>query len=85
MYDVSNVTHNYELFNATTEAIGEYVATEYDFAGEYRRGLPDLNLPPITPPKDPDRDDVVAIEIWKMDLKEYREKLRRPAINVFSD
>jgi hypothetical protein len=50
VYDVSHVPNNYELFNATTEAIGEYVATEYEYAGEYRRGLPDLNLPTLVPP-----------------------------------
>ena len=33
IYDVSQISNNYELFNTTTEAIGEYVATEYDYAG----------------------------------------------------
>ena len=68
---------SYELFNTTTEAIGEYVATEYDYAGDYRRGLPDLVMPVIAAPNNPDPADVVAVELWKMDLKEHRERLRR--------
>ena len=77
VYDVSHVPDSYELFNSTTEAIGEYVATEYEYAGDYRRGLPDLAMPTIVAPHNPDPADVVAVELWKMDLKEHREQTRR--------
>ena len=40
IYDVSPIRNNHELFSATTEAIGDIVATEYKYAGEYCRGLP---------------------------------------------
>ena len=75
MYDVTHVPNNYKLFNTTTEAIGEYVATEYEYAGEYRRGLPDLDLPVLTPPANPDPTVLVEIEMWKLDIKEHRDKL----------
>jgi hypothetical protein len=77
VYDVSTVPNNYELFNTTTEAIGEYVATEYEYAGEYRRGLPDLNLTTLIAPANPNPLDMVSIEIWKLDVKDHRDKLRR--------
>ena len=42
IYDVSPLPNNYELFLTTTEAIGEFVATEYEYAGKYCQGLPNL-------------------------------------------
>jgi len=35
VYDISPISDNFELFNTTTEAIGEYVAREFQDAGEY--------------------------------------------------
>jgi hypothetical protein len=57
--------------------LGEYVETEYDYAGDYRRGLPDLIMPTINAPGNPDPANMVSVELWKMDIKEHREKLRR--------
>ena len=73
---VSPIPNNHELFSATTEAIGEFVATEYEYAGKYRRGLPELNLPALTAPTNPNPLDMVSVELWKLDLKEHRDKLR---------
>ena len=77
IYDVSPIPNNHELFSATTEAIGEFVATEYEYAGEYRRGLPELSLPDLTAPTNPNPLDMVSVELWKLDLKEHRDKSRR--------
>lgn len=75
VYDIYHVVDNYELFNTTTEAIGEYVAREYEHAGEYRRGLPDLNLATLeAPPPPDDTSNTVDMEMWKIKLKKYSDR-----------
>lgn len=50
VYDISTVEDGYNLFNRTTKAIGEYVVMEYKYAGKYRRGLTDMELPELEAP-----------------------------------
>ena len=77
IYDVSPIPNNHELFSATTEAIDDFVAKEYEYAGKYRRGLPDLNLPTLTAPTNPNPLAMVSVKLGKLDLKDHCNKLRQ--------
>ena len=39
--------------------------------GEFHTGLVEMTLPMLTAPPPLDLTDVVMMELWKMDLKEY--------------
>ena len=70
--------HTYDVvfgdtFAKTTREIAEYVARSYDDAGDFRTGMVDLQLPAIQPPADPDVDDQLAVEKWKLELRSYQK------------
>ena len=65
------------MFSATSEAIVEFLAIEYKYAGKFCRGLPNLNLPALTAPTNLNPLDMVSVELWKLDLKEHCNKSRR--------
>ena len=77
VYDVSQVTNKYDLFSITTQAIGEYVATHYDCAADFRIRMVNLNIPELIEPALPDAGKAVEVEILKLDLREYRDKQRK--------
>lgn len=77
VYDTSNIHASAELFSKTTTAIGEYIARDYSGAGEFRTGLTVLNLPVPTSPASPPAGNAVALEIWKLDIQEYRKTLTK--------
>jgi hypothetical protein len=52
------------------------VGTNFDDAGEFRTGMVELKLPSLTPPSPPDTSDPLSVEVWKMELREHREKTR---------
>mmetsp|Transcript_17734 Transcript_17734/g.25596 ORF Transcript_17734/g.25596 Transcript_17734/m.25596 type:complete len:88 (-) Transcript_17734:750-1013(-) len=66
------------MYIATIKEITEYIARTHKGGGEFVRALqPDvLEFEELTSPPPPTTTNVVEIEIWKMDLKEYREKLK---------
>eukprot|EP00521_Asterionellopsis_glacialis_P009862 CAMPEP_0195281132 /NCGR_PEP_ID=MMETSP0707-20130614/574_1 /TAXON_ID=33640 /ORGANISM="Asterionellopsis glacialis, Strain CCMP134" /LENGTH=311 /DNA_ID=CAMNT_0040339981 /DNA_START=103 /DNA_END=1035 /DNA_ORIENTATION=- len=81
VYDVTAGTNSTDLFANTTKAIAEYIATEYDDAGEYRNGLVELNLPTLTKPEDVDVSDTLNFEIWKLDMRDFRDKSKKRVKN----
>ena len=61
VYDTGVGRNNAEIFNKTTKAVAEYVAT---------------TPPPPPPPPPPEATaTVVELKIWEMDFKEYRKRL----------
>ena len=50
--------------------------TYKNYTTELKEGLENLTLVDPTEPENPPAGDQVAFELWKMDLKEYREKLK---------
>ncbi|KAL7565784.1 hypothetical protein ACA910_015565 [Epithemia clementina (nom. ined.)] len=81
IYDIAASQSNQDLYTTATKEIAEYVAREYDQAGEFRLGLINLKLPALTPLTAQDSDASLAgIEVYKMDLKEYRDKARKRVV-----
>ena len=59
-----------------THEIAEYAACMYTDAGDIGSGLPSLQLPALMPPPHPAANDVIMIEIWKINFKQYRDKVQ---------
>ena len=75
VYDVTTENPT-ESFQRTTSEIAEYVARTLEDAGEYRLALAELKLPPVKEavvPTDP--TDIIAIEKWRMDHRDYLKKM----------
>ena len=53
-----------------------YHLTYKNYTTELKEGLENLTLADPTEPDNPAEGNQVAFELWKMDLKEYREKLK---------
>mmetsp|Transcript_24339 Transcript_24339/g.36098 ORF Transcript_24339/g.36098 Transcript_24339/m.36098 type:complete len:214 (+) Transcript_24339:1120-1761(+) len=79
VYDVAPVQNSYDLFGTTTKAIGKHVATKYEDAADFRTGLVELRLPVLVQPANPPLDDPIALELWKIDIREFRDKQRKRA------
>ena len=75
VFDSSSSKPSAELFTKTVKAIAEFVAREYSGAGEFLPGLVDLALPTLDPPADPDVNNPLELEMWKLDLKDHRKKV----------
>ena len=73
VYDVSE---GKDTFARTTREIAEYVGRVYDDAGEFRTGMVELLLPDIEEPATPGAAaTAVDVELWKLDLREYRTRV----------
>ena len=65
---------NSHIFDYTGERTPEkYIQTMRE---QLKEGLENLTLADPTEPNNPPEGNQVAFELWKMDLKEYREKLK---------
>ena len=83
VYDVGAAGESKELFTATTREIAEYVARTYENAAEFRIALITTQLPTIVPPEDLDANaGLGAVEMYKLDLREYRDKLTHRKNNL---
>ena len=58
------------------ELVAHVGLTCKNYTTELKEGLENLALADPTEPENPAEGDQVAFELWKMDLKEYREKLK---------
>jgi len=79
VYDISGVRDGADDFYRTTREIGEYIARTYKNGGEFRRAFDPtvLAFDTLTPPSDPaDRTDLMQIEIWKLSIRDHREKVK---------
>ncbi|KAG7374846.1 reverse transcriptase RNA-dependent DNA polymerase [Nitzschia inconspicua] len=80
VYDIGDKKESAENFNRITVKIANYIATNVKDAGEFRRALkPDvlkfeeLVIPTLT---EKAKQDTTLVDIWRIDLKECREKMR---------
>jgi len=77
VYDTGGMRDGAEDFHRTTREIGEYIARTLKNAGEFRRAFDPtvLSFDTLTePPRPTNQSDMVEVEIWKMEVKEYRMK-----------
>ena len=66
-----------EKYIQTMRELVAHVGLTYkEYTTELKEGLESLVLVDPTPPDNPPEGNQVAFEIWKMDIKEYREKLK---------
>ena len=63
VYDVYQVTNNYDLFLTMTQAIGDYVATHYGNDIYFITSLVELELPELMEPALPDAGNALEVEI----------------------
>ena len=72
IYDVSSASPS-DSFTRTTEEIALYVSSTLDRAGDYRTGLVDMSLPPITKPTPPeDTSDLVLSALFAEEIKDVQ-------------
>ena len=62
--------------------ITKYISREYDQAWEFWLGLVELNLPPLAAPVPLAPLDLIAVEMWKLDLKVYHECVKTHDTNM---
>jgi hypothetical protein len=61
----------------TTKEIKNFVGRTYTkFTGDLIQAVEDLSLDDPQAPTDPDPMNPLAVEIWKMELKEHQEKVQ---------
>ena len=66
-----------EKYIRTMKELVAHVGLTYkDYTTDLKEGLESLSLVDPTPPENPPEGNQVAFEIWKMDIKEYREKIK---------
>ena len=56
--------------------MAEYTAREYLHATKFRTGLITLKLPKLEEPKKPDLTNILELELWKIQVREYRAKIK---------
>ncbi|GAX19421.1 hypothetical protein FisN_4Lu403 [Fistulifera solaris] len=85
---IYDVVAGKETFTETTKQIALYVSREFPDAGEYRVGMVELRLEELVRPEPPaDRNDPVALELWKDEkdaVRKKMEKRERASGQVFS-
>jgi hypothetical protein len=61
-----------------TKEIKTYVGRTYaKFTADFVQAVQDLALVDPTPPANPDPTNQLAVELWKVELKEHREKVQQ--------
>jgi hypothetical protein len=66
-----------DQFLKTTKEIKNYVGWTYTkFTADFVQSVEDLALADPVAPANPDPANQLAVEIWKMELKEHREKIQ---------
>ena len=79
IYDIGTPGITQDLFTNTMREIAEYVACVYSDASEFGVALPNLRLEPLVQPQPPvapqgGQITLAQMEMFKIDLKDYREK-----------
>ena len=76
IYDVTS-EQNPDQYITTMKEITNYVGRTYTkYTAEFTQAVRDLELDAPAPPENPDPGDVLAFEVWKLDIKEHRIKER---------
>ena len=90
VYDTGLPNSYQDLFTYTTRGIAEYVATNYNKAGEFRLGMINMDFPVLTPPGPPavlpgvenQAANTVAIETYKIELKRHNDRMEERRHNM---
>ena len=80
MYDVVS---GKDTFAKTTREIAEYVGHEFDDAGEFRTGMVEMRLVPLTEPAPPTDDNQIRFELWKMAHRAYEKQTEAHRCNSY--
>ena len=78
IYDIARLDSGQDLFVKVTRGIVEYVLHTYSHAGEFHLGMmSEQGLPDLTALAPPARENpsIAIVEIYKLDLKDYRNKV----------
>ena len=74
IYDVTG-ERNPDQFIKTTKEIINYIGRMYmKYTAEFTQTVRDLELADLTAPENSDPENVVAFEMWKLDIKAHRIK-----------
>jgi hypothetical protein len=67
-----------DQFIKTMKEIKAYVGQKYDkCTAEFMQAVEDLTLADPAPPIDPDPGNALAVELWKIQVKEHHEKMQQ--------
>ena len=78
IYDITRLDSGQDLFVKVTRGIAEYVLHTYNHAGGFHLGMmSEQGLPDLTALAPPARENlsIAIVEIYKLDLKDYRNKV----------
>ena len=71
---------NPDQYNKTTKELVNFVGRMYaKFTSEFTNSVATLELTDPVRPANPDPGDQIAFEEWKLDIKDYRDKLKECA------
>ena len=74
IYDATG-ERNPDQYIKTTKEIINYVGRTYTkYTAEFTQAMRDLKLGALTAPANPDPNNALAFEMWKLDIKEHRVK-----------
>ena len=76
MFDYTGERMPEKYIRTMKELLAHVGLTYKEYTTELKEGLENLALMDPTAPEDPPKGNQVSFEIWKMDIKEYREKLK---------
>ena len=64
-----------DQFLKTTKEIKTYIGRTYTkYTADFVRAIETLTLPEPEQPENPDPANQIAVELWKLELKDYRDK-----------
>ena len=76
VYDLQN-EKNSDQFVKTTKEVISWVGREYTtYTGELCKAVETLTLVDPAQPTNPDTNDTLALEMWKLDVKEYANQVK---------
>ena len=74
IYDVTGEQNPDQYIKMTKEIINYVGRTYTKYTAEFTQAVRDLELDALARPEDSDPGDVLAFEVWKLDIKEHRIK-----------
>ena len=78
-----NVVSGKDTFAKTTREIAEYVGCKFDDAGEFRTGMVEMRLTPLTEPAPPTDDNQIRFELWKMARRAHEKQTEARRCNSY--
>ena len=73
---IYDVVSGKDTFVKTTEEIAKYAGCEFDDAGEFRTGMVEMRLPPLTEPPPAADDTAINFKLWKMACHTFKKQTK---------